>query len=186
MEHCSALRLSLCILLVLNMTQPIARAAADTLDPAVYAWAEALLGPNLVDKARNSFSTPHWLGDGELFWYRKELPNGHEDVVIDAPTGKPTTRFDAAELARQVQAVYASKTALTDVLMAPDGGSRSETGGGICISAQRALYGLQLFTHRFTDAPGDSTCGGRQPREAAHPDGGVGRECASGAGAAIR
>jgi hypothetical protein len=98
MEHCSALRLSLCILLVLNMTQPVARAAADTLDPAVYARAEALLGPNLVDQARNSFFTPHWLGDGELFWYRKELPNGHEDVVIDAATGKPTTRFDAAEL----------------------------------------------------------------------------------------
>lgn len=95
MEHCSALRLSLCILLVLNMTQPVARAAADTLDPAVYARAEALLGPNLVDQARNSFFTPHWLGDGELFWYRKELPNGHEDVVIDAATGKPTTRFAA-------------------------------------------------------------------------------------------
>ena len=85
MEHCCALRLSLCILLVLNMTQPVARAATDTLDPAVYARAEALLGPNLVDKARN----------GELFWYRKELSNGHEDVVIDAATG-----FDAAELAR--------------------------------------------------------------------------------------
>ena len=49
------LRLLLCILLVLNMTQPVARAAADTLDPAVYARAEALLGPNLVDQARNSF-----------------------------------------------------------------------------------------------------------------------------------
>ena len=68
------------------MTQPVARAAPDTLDPAVYARAEALLGPNLVDQARNSFFTPHWLGDGELFWYRKELPNGHEDVVIDAAT----------------------------------------------------------------------------------------------------
>ena len=130
MEHCSALRLSLCILLVLNMTQPVARAAADTLDPAVYARAEALLGPNLVDQARNSFFTPHWLGDGELFWYRKELPNGHEDVVIDAATGKPTTRFDAAELARQVQAVYASETAPTDVLMAPDGGSGVASRGG--------------------------------------------------------
>ena len=51
MEHCCALRLSLCILLVLNITQPVARAAADTLDPAVYARVEALLGPNLVDKA---------------------------------------------------------------------------------------------------------------------------------------
>ena len=67
MEHCSALRLSLCILLVLNMTQPVARAAADTLDPAVYARAEALLGPNLVDQARNSFFTPHWL--------RRKLPS---------------------------------------------------------------------------------------------------------------
>jgi dipeptidyl-peptidase 4 len=130
MEHCSALRLSLCILLVLNMTQPVARAAADTLDPAVYAQAEALLGPNLVNEARNSFFTPHWLGDGELFWYRQELPNGHEDVVINAATGKLTTRFDAAELARQVQAVYASETAPTDVLMAPDGGSGVASRGG--------------------------------------------------------
>jgi dipeptidyl-peptidase-4 len=37
------------------MTQPVARAAPDTLDPAVYARAEALLGPNLVDQARSSF-----------------------------------------------------------------------------------------------------------------------------------
>ena len=83
-----------------------------------------------MDKARNSFFTPHWLSDGELFWYRKELPNGHEDVVIDAATGKPTTRFDAVELARQVQAVYASETAPTDVLMAPDGGSGVASRGG--------------------------------------------------------
>jgi dipeptidyl aminopeptidase/acylaminoacyl peptidase len=112
------------------MTQPVARAVADTLDPAVYARAEALLGANLVDKARNSFFTPHWLGDGELFWYRKELPNGHEDVVIDAATGKPTTHFDPAELARQVQAVYASETTPTDVLRAPDGRSGVASRGG--------------------------------------------------------
>ena len=91
-----------------------------------------------MDKARN----------GELFWYRKELPNGHEDVVIDAATGKPTTGFDAAELARQVQAVYASETAPTDVLMAPDGGSRSETGGGICISTICARVGCSTVLRR--------------------------------------
>ena len=57
MEHCSALRLSLCILLVLNMTQPVARAAADTLDPAVYARAEALLGPNLARQVQAVYAS---------------------------------------------------------------------------------------------------------------------------------
>ena len=57
MEHCSALRLSLCILLVLNMTQPVARAAADTLDPAVYARAEALLEPNLARQVQAVYAS---------------------------------------------------------------------------------------------------------------------------------
>jgi dipeptidyl-peptidase-4 len=124
---------SLCAVLM-GMTHHVASAATDALDAAVYARAEALLGPNLLSKVYNTFFTPHWMNGGDLFWYRREFPNGHEDVVIDARTGKRAVNFDAAELARQVQEVYGAAPAPTDVLMAPNGrGGVASRGGNLWV-----------------------------------------------------
>lgn len=62
--------------------------ATEALEPAVYARAEALLGPNLQPKVRNVFVVPHWLGATDEFWYEREVQGGSEIVVVNAATGR--------------------------------------------------------------------------------------------------
>lgn len=115
-------RLFACGLLLWGVAHGVAASPQAPLDAAVYERAEGLLGRNLLSHVQNTFFTPHWLGEGEQFWYRRELPNnGHEDVVIDSSTGRRTTAYDAQELARQVAEAYPAPASSTEVLMAPDG-----------------------------------------------------------------
>ncbi len=98
---------------------------APPLDTEVYARAEALLGPNLLPKVRNAFVTPHWLaGPGDRFWYRRELEKGHEDVVMDAATGKRIS-LGPGELEGEVAKVYnpaaRAETEPGSLLRSPDG-----------------------------------------------------------------
>lgn len=80
-------------------TQP-----AEQMPASVYARAEALLGPNLVSRVRNGFTTPHWFGTADEFWYRRELPNGYDFVRVSAATGRKRAAFDHAAVARALSA----------------------------------------------------------------------------------
>ena len=72
----------------------------------VYARAEALLGANLEAKVRNVFVVPHWLGNGtDEFWYRRELADGCEFVVVNAADGRRRPAFDHDQVARSVAAI---------------------------------------------------------------------------------
>jgi len=80
---------------MLSLASLGANSAAEPLEPAVYARAEALLGPNLLPKVRNVFVVPHWIGSTDEFWYEREIRGGTEIVVVDAATGRkrmPSTR----------------------------------------------------------------------------------------------
>jgi dipeptidyl-peptidase 4 len=133
-------------------------AAGTTLDPAVYRRAEALLGRNLVPTVRNVFMTPHWLpGTPDLFWYRREVDGGHEDVVVDAASGLRRTDFDTAELAREVALVYGNSArapAETGLLKSPNGQLAVE-------SREGNLWVVNLLDHseRRLTSDGDPVAG---------------------------
>ncbi len=71
---------------------------------AVYARAEALLGPNLERNVLNAFVVPHWLDGRDEFWYRRELIDGAEFVIVDASNGRKRTAFDHALVAQGLSA----------------------------------------------------------------------------------
>jgi dipeptidyl aminopeptidase/acylaminoacyl peptidase len=71
---------------------------------AVYARAEALLGPNLERNVLNAFVVPHWLDGRDEFWYRRELIDGAEFVIVDASNGGKRTAFDHALVAQGLSA----------------------------------------------------------------------------------
>lgn len=77
----------------------------EQMPSAVYERAEALLGPNLVSRVRNGFTTPHWLGAGDEFWYRRELPSGYDFVRVKAATGRKQAAFDHNAVARALAIV---------------------------------------------------------------------------------
>ena len=80
-------------------TQSTKHVAAET-----YARAEKLLGPNLVKTVRNGFVTPHWVGERDIFWYRRELQDGHEFLLVDASSGEKRAAFDHQDLADALSA----------------------------------------------------------------------------------
>src|ERR1700689_328891 len=67
---------------------------------AVYARAEALLGPNLERKVLNPFVVPHWLQGRDEFWYRRDLIDGAEFLLVDASNGEKCTAFDHTRVAQ--------------------------------------------------------------------------------------
>ena len=79
---------------------PNISAQTEKLEEDVYERAERLLGPNLGKTVRNGFTTPHWIGPNDRFWYRKERKDDHEFVLVDAATGKSQPAFDHDALAK--------------------------------------------------------------------------------------
>src|SRR5665213_3662833 len=52
------------------------------------------------NKVFNATIAPHWSGDGDRFWYRKDLPGGdHEFILVDAVKGERKPAFDHKRLA---------------------------------------------------------------------------------------
>ncbi|UCC40406.1 MAG: DPP IV N-terminal domain-containing protein [Candidatus Aminicenantes bacterium] len=59
-----------------------------------YVRAEQWMIPNVISKVKNLFVTPHWIGESDDFWYRRQTKDGAEFVVIDAATGGGRPAFD--------------------------------------------------------------------------------------------
>lgn len=64
-----------------------------------YARAERLLWPELAGGILNATVAPTWIGETELFWYRRDTGAGHEYVLVDAATGARRSFPDHAALA---------------------------------------------------------------------------------------
>jgi dipeptidyl-peptidase 4 len=79
--------------------------ASRPLPAAVYARAEALLGPNLERKVLNPFVLPHWLDGRDEFWYRRQLIDGAEFVIVDASNGRKRPAFDHTQIAQAMSIV---------------------------------------------------------------------------------
>src|SRR4051794_8167007 len=52
-----------------------------------YASAARLLDPRGDGLLRNADVVPTWIGDTDRFWYRRDLENGHDYVIVDAASG---------------------------------------------------------------------------------------------------
>jgi len=65
-----------------------------------YQRAELLLRPNNKRLVKNMNVIPNWIGEGHLFWYKRETQAGHEYVLVDAATAKKKPLFDHKWLAK--------------------------------------------------------------------------------------
>ncbi|HJX83493.1 MAG TPA: DPP IV N-terminal domain-containing protein, partial [Candidatus Angelobacter sp.] len=53
----------------------------------------------LLAKLKNGFVVPHWIGQRDEFWYKRETAKGYEFVVVDAATGHTRPAFEHQTLA---------------------------------------------------------------------------------------
>lgn len=70
-----------------------------------YARAERFLPSNLDGLVLNERVTPNWIGRSDRFWYRRDLPDGEEFVVVDAARNTRRPAFDHARLAAGLASV---------------------------------------------------------------------------------
>ncbi len=68
----------------------------------------------------NPMLRPHWLGDTDRFWYRRESPSGFSFVIVDAATGEKSPAFDHARLA-EAASLDPARLALQDLRIEADG-----------------------------------------------------------------
>ena len=66
--------------------------------------AVALSRTSAVAKIKNARVIPHWIGMRDLFWYRRELVEGVEFVVVDATSGEKRVVFDHTAVATVLSA----------------------------------------------------------------------------------
>src|SRR5262245_54548591 len=68
----------------------------------------------LTHKVLNLDVTFHWIAGSDRFWFKKETPEGHEFIVVNASNGKQSLASDAiSELVQQC----------ADQIFSPDGRS---------------------------------------------------------------
>lgn len=70
---------------------------------ADYRRAESRLPDNL--KLPNLNVTPHWIGQGDRFWYQRDTVKGTEFVIVDGDSGDKRAAFDHARLGKALGAV---------------------------------------------------------------------------------
>ncbi len=75
-------------------------------DPGIearYERARALFhGQGSKSISFNSIVYPHWIGDSDHFWYKRDLRNGHQYRLVDAATANNKVAFDHDVLARSL------------------------------------------------------------------------------------
>jgi dipeptidyl aminopeptidase/acylaminoacyl peptidase len=75
---------------------------------ADYQRAFSLDDSKLRTLPRNASTVPHWLGEGEAFWFAQETDSGFEYFRVESATGQREPLFDHAALATAVNAVLAA------------------------------------------------------------------------------
>jgi dipeptidyl-peptidase 4 len=69
------------------------------LSAADYARSESMRPPHLLKKLKNGFVLPHWIGQTDDFWYRRDTAQGHEFDIVHAANGQTEPAFDHQEMA---------------------------------------------------------------------------------------
>jgi len=76
---------------------------------------------------RNALVVPHWIGNRDEFWYRRDTESGHEFVTVDAATGRKHPSFDHAGIAAALSEAMGHPQSATGLpitdLSFPAGGS---------------------------------------------------------------
>ncbi|TQV73500.1 prolyl oligopeptidase family serine peptidase [Exilibacterium tricleocarpae] len=80
------------------------KAKRDSVGIEVYQRAERLMGPQLNRHVHNVFIVPHWVGDSDDFWYRREAKDSHEFMLVQAATGNQQSAFDHDAIAAGLSA----------------------------------------------------------------------------------
>lgn len=101
MPHC--VRGALCVCAVLSFAVSTI-GAQPTVSPATYARAGALEPTRLLSSLRNGAPVPHWIGARDQFWYQRDVPGGHEFLMVDAATGRRQPAFDHEAVRRALTA----------------------------------------------------------------------------------
>jgi dipeptidyl aminopeptidase/acylaminoacyl peptidase len=73
-----------------------------TLSAEDYGRAEKWLRHRVGGLVKNVFVVPHWIGDTDSFWYRRQTDTGVELVLVDAASGRKKPAFDHAAVAAEL------------------------------------------------------------------------------------
>lgn len=69
------------------------------LSRADYARSEGVRPDHLRGKLKNGFVVPHWIGQEDDFWYRRDTGTGYEFVIVEAASGHAHPAFDHRQMA---------------------------------------------------------------------------------------
>ncbi len=96
-------------LLVVSLVLVPASAGAQVagLSPEDYARAERFLSEHTSALVYGAAVTPRWL-DGGRFWYRNDVPGGHEFVMVDPASASKSRAFDHERMAGALSEAQAS------------------------------------------------------------------------------
>lgn len=121
---------------MVNVSSPV----ADMIDR--YRAAEAVLDANLAPLVLNESIHPHWLNDSD-FWYRRQLPNGGEYVLVTGEGAGPAfDHFAVADAMSAATEATVDPWSLVVEEIAPDGTVILTTGSHRWRFAKDAVTGL--------------------------------------------
>lgn len=85
-------------IITIGLATPPVPAAGQAVGAADYVRADRFLPANAMKLVRNAAITPRWTGQGERFWYERELERGKQVVLIDPVGNTRTDGVDRASL----------------------------------------------------------------------------------------
>jgi dipeptidyl-peptidase 4 len=116
-----------------------------TLTHADYRRAEAFLSWNVGTLTHRTSVSPNWLDD-ERFWYRLQVPGGHEFIRVNAGAGTRERAFDHARLASALS--MATGEAYEALRLPFTSFEEVEAGRAIEVQAGRRLWRCDLADYR--------------------------------------
>lgn len=143
------------------------RANLPPVTTADYLRAESYLSWNVKPLVFNERVTPHWLGEGNRFWYRRTSRQGSEFILVDPAAGTREPAFDhdrlAAELSKAVGKPFTgNQLPFTEI-------SFNEPGGAITFAVGDTRWSCDLdgYTCSRLESKPDTP----KPDEVRSPDG---------------
>jgi dipeptidyl aminopeptidase/acylaminoacyl peptidase len=112
------MRPSVAFFAVVAVVAPVAVGAQVTqLSPEDYARAERFLTEHTSPLVYGGAVTPLWLDDGR-FWYRNDVPGGHEFVAVDPASASKGRAFDHERMATALSAATGAAVGALDLPIA--------------------------------------------------------------------
>jgi dipeptidyl-peptidase 4 len=125
---------------------------------ALYARAERLLSWNVNPLAVGASVQPQWL-EGDRFWYRNRVADGHEFVVVDPARGTRERAFDHERMAAAL--TEATGRELQPAAPPPAGAGPTQDGRGLGFELDRRRWECDVVEYRC-ERPASPRRGGRR------------------------